>query len=156
MTRLLRYTLEQWDELRSAAWMVAAAVMDSDHSGPLGTSHERDAVRDALKAATKPGARRQLTYRIAEELLSDYDGKPPASLGSPRWAVALDHLRRAMATLDATTAAAEATDFRQWLWEIAEGVAGAAREGFAGLGARVSEEEQEMLEHIRAELGVVG
>lgn len=154
MTRLLRYTLEQWDELRAAPWMVAAAVMDSDHSGPLGTSHERDAVRAALQAATKPGARRQLTYRIAEELLADYGGKPPASLGSPRWGVALDHLRRAVATLDTTTATADATDFRQWLWEIAESVAAAAREGFAGLGARVSEEEHEMLEHIRAELGV--
>lgn len=135
-------------------WMVIAAVMDSDHSGPIGIGHEMSAARRAIAAAMQRGARRKLAYRIAEELMVDRAGEPPDALGEPKWPVALDRLRRGVATLDEAAPARDAEDFRAWLWEIAVAVADAAREGFAGLGARVSAEEQAVLDEIKAELRI--
>lgn len=152
MTRLLRYTPDQWDQLRAMPWLVVAAVMDSDRSGPIGTGHEMSAARRAIAGATRSGARGRLAYRVAEELIEENAGKPLPSLGEPKWQVALDRLRRGVATLDDAAPARDSEDFRAWLWEIAQEVANAAREGFAGLGARVSTEEQAVLDEIRLEL----
>ncbi|MDH3499451.1 MAG: hypothetical protein OEM97_04965 [Acidimicrobiia bacterium] len=153
MTRILHYTLEQWDELLAAPWMAAAAIIDGDPSGPIGTGHETFSVRVAIKtAAATPTTRRQLVYRIAEELRDVYGLEPPPSMAEPKWPVALDHIRRSVAILDRTASAADAEEFRTWLWEIACGVAEAAREGFAGMGVRVSNAERAILDELRAEL----
>lgn len=135
-------------------WMVVAAVMDADHSGPIGTGHEMSAARRAIAAAMQRGARRKLAYRIAQELMVDYAGEPLPALGEPKWQVAVDRLRRGVATLDEAAPARDGDDFRAWLWEIALAVANAAREGFAGLGARVSDEERAVLDEIQSELRI--
>ena len=153
MSRLLQYPLEQWDVLVAAPWMAAAAVITGDRSGTIGTEREVDTARDLISRAADAGSQRSdLVCRVAAELRDDHDLDPPPGSIELNWEVALDRLRRVNPVLDELASNRDASEFRSWLYEVAEAVAGASREGFAGLGPRVSRNEESILREIRREL----
>lgn len=153
MTRLLHYSLEQWDDLIAAPWLAALAVMDGDPSGMVGTGKEQLAAQIRIKTAAAAGSEyTELVFRVAEELRDLHKLQPPASLGEIGWHVALDRLGHVVEILELMASDKDSHGFRMWLFEIATEVAEAAKEGIAGLGARVSHAEHALLAELKSEL----
>jgi hypothetical protein len=159
MTTKSDFTDEEWVRVRRAPFVAGMAISLADPGGPIELAKETSA---SLKSATNPPSREQLLTDVAldiqsmtqqrENPLSDFK---PAQGSDPRQHL-LEELRDVGAIVTSKAAAEEAAAFKQWLVAVAQAAADAAKEGgFLGFGAvQVSEGEKNMLDQVRAALGI--
>jgi hypothetical protein len=157
MTSKNDFSEDEWAQIVRAPFVGALAVSLSDPGGPIEAGKEQMA---AIRGAMNPPSREPLLADVALDVQAmtqqrehPLKGYRPAGGGDPREAL-LDELQATRAVLGAKATPLEATAFSQWVVDIAQAAADAAKEGgFMGIGAtRVSDREQSMLERVRQTL----
>ena len=166
MTTLADFTPEEQVLLTKAPFNLGMAMAMASGSG-LGTVKEAAEVakattegRTAFPNSALIGSLVSTLEAQMKENRSDVQAmlKPDPSVKSPEELgnVALEGVRQAVAAVNAKASAQEAGEYKQWLMQIAEKVAGAATEGgFLGIGGtKYSDPEKAMLQRVAEALGV--
>jgi hypothetical protein len=159
MTSKADYTEEEWVRLRRAPFVAGLAISIADPGGPIEMAKETIAT---LKAASKPPSQEELVVGVSQEILSMVNQKQNPMAGfkldsSPlAGKMILEELTGVNEILTAKATPEEADAFRGWLLAAALAAADGAKEGgFMGFGAElVSQGEQQMLDELRAALGM--
>jgi len=154
------FTADEWSLLCKSPMLAGMVVVAASPSGPFGVIKEMVAM-GKLIAETKAKGGDGLVSAVVNEITTregierakptDIQGKSPDQAR----AYALDQLKQVAALLR-QKAPGDATAFSQWLQEVAERVASAAKEGgFLGFGGTlVSEQEKAALRDTAAALGI--
>jgi hypothetical protein len=159
MTTQTNFTPEEWNQLLNAPTAATMAVVVASF-GPLDMIKESAAMAKAIaeKAAEQPPVN-ELMGELMSELkarkgVGDKEQLKAASKAGPQEYI--NNIGEVAALLDQKATPEEASSYKNWLYQVSEKVAKAAKEGgFLGLGgARVSESEQATLGKIAAALGV--
>ena len=154
MTSKSDFSEEEWTSLVQAPFLVGMVISLADPGGPIEATKETMAT---VRGATNPTTREQLLTDVAldvQQMVQAHThplkGYRPGSGGDPREEV-LEKLRGIRELVVAKATAEEAAAFGNWLVDVAQEAAEAAKEGgFMGIGAkRVSEREQTMVDRIR-------
>jgi len=133
---------------------VGMAIALADPGGPIEATKESMAT---IRGATNPTTREELLTDVALDVQQmtqarqhPLKGYRPGAGGDPREEV-LEKVRAARALVGSKATPEEATAFGNWLVEVAQAAADAAKEGgFMGIGAQqISDREQAMLDRIR-------
>jgi hypothetical protein len=155
MTAKQDFTDEEWTRIRRAPLVAGVAVALADPGGPIELAKETMA---SLRSATLPPSQEELLASVAldvqaltqhkQNLLGDFKPKNGQQV--------LDELRGVNELVTAKATPEEAEAFRRWLVAAAQAAADAGKEGgFMGFGGeQVSAGEQQMLDQVRAALGV--
>ena len=154
------FAADEWSLLCKSPMLAGMVVVAASPSGPFGVIKEMVAM-GKLVAETKAKGGDGLVSAVVNEITTregierakptDIQGKSPDQAR----AYALDQLKQVAALLR-QKAPGDATAFSQWLQEVAERVASAAKEGgFLGFGGTlVSEQEKAALRDTAAALGI--
>ena len=154
------FAADEWSLLCKSPMLAGMVVVAASPSGPFGVIKEMVAM-GKLVAETKAKGGDGLISAVVNEITTregierakptDIQGKSPDQAR----AYALDQLKQVAALLR-QKAPGDATAFSQWLQEVAERVASAAKEGgFLGFGGTlVSEQEKAALRDTAAALGI--
>jgi hypothetical protein len=154
------FAADEWSLLCKSPMLAGMVVVAASPSGPFGVIKEMVAM-GKLIAETKAKGGDGLVSAVVNEITTregierakptDIQGKSPDQAR----AYALDQLKQVAALLR-QKAPGDATAFSQWLQEVAERVASAAKEGgFLGFGGTlVSEQEKAALRDTAAALGI--
>jgi len=154
MTSKSAFSEEEWASLVQAPFLVGMVISLADPGGPIEATKETMAT---VRGATNPSTREQLLTDVAldvQQMVQAHThplkGYRPGGDGDPREEV-LEKLRGIHQLVVSKATPEEATAFGNWLVDVAQEAAEAAKEGgFMGIGAtRVSEREQTMVERIR-------
>jgi hypothetical protein len=152
------FTLEEWTQLRAAPLKAAMHIITASPSGPVGIVKEFFALATSVEEITKDAGARPLLKEIFAE--GEAKAETTIEVGASdkdqaRRAALLAGLKDTIALLDAK-AGSDAAAVKQWVYGVAEKVAGAAKEGgFLGIGGKpVSAEEQAALDELKAALGL--
>ncbi len=153
---------EEWSVIASVPHMVGTAVMMASFSGLSGTAKEAFSLAGSL-AEGRAGSNALLKELTAPEQISaaqtgfraEIKSLDPADLKPQLNAMAVDRTKRAIEIL-ANKTPGEVGAYKQWLMNIAFGVANASKEGgLLGFGGkRISDAENEMLKSLSEALGV--
>jgi hypothetical protein len=155
MTAKQDFTDEEWTRIRRAPLVAGVAIALADPGGPIELAKETMA---SLRSATLPPSQEELLASVAldvqaltqhkQNLLGDFKPKNGQQV--------LDELRGVNELVTAKATSGEAAAFRRWLVAAAQAAADAAKEGgFMGFGGeQVSAGEQQMLDQVRAALGM--
>jgi hypothetical protein len=153
---------------------IGSAMAFAGHSGIFGTGKEMFASAQGMMAGSKDFPNNELIKAIVPNLASgDRNAEIARAKESRDWAMArmkskgidnpekfstqaLEDVRAAAALLGSKASPQEASEYKQWVMKLAEGVANAATEGgFLGFGGeRLSEGERKLLGEIKSALGV--
>jgi hypothetical protein len=157
------FTSEEWETIRNAPYLAAAAVMVAGRSGILGsikealvtaqTFYESAASESPLIKALSAQDEVKLSQEFVSSQISFREAaQAPEKLRS----LAVEKGQRAVGLLKQKGGTGEAESYKRWVIEMAQKVANAAKEGaFFGLGGeRVSEAEQAILADLAAALQV--
>ena len=157
------FTPEEWETIRNAPYLAAAAVMVAGRSGILGsikealvtaqTFYESASSESPLIKALSAQDEVELSQEFVSNQLSLREAdQAPEKLRS----LAVEQCQAAVALLKQKGGAGEAESYQRWVMDMAEKVANAAKEGaFFGLGGvRVSDAEQAILADLAAALQV--
>ena len=154
------FAADEWSLLCKSPMLAGMVVVAASPSGPFGVIQEMVAMGKHI-AETKAKGGDGLVSAVVNEITTregierakptDIQGKSPDQAR----AYALDQLKQVAALLR-QKAPGDATAFSQWLQEVAERVASAAKEGgFLGFGGTlVSEQEKAALRDTAAALGI--
>lgn len=157
------FTPDQWKKIIQAPLLAGFAVSAGDPSGLIGTIQEGLASAKALAEAKADAGADALIKAVVEELLTP-EGRTSAREGvrmliqggdaNEMKVKALEELRCTAKILDSATPI-ESRAFKNWLKQIANLVAEAAREGgFLGFGGeKISAAERATLAEISSALG---
>ena len=154
MTTKSAFSEEEWSSLVQAPFLVGMAIALADPGGPIEATKESMAT---IRGATNPTTREELLTDVALDVQQmtqarqhPLKGYRPGAGGDPREEV-LEKVRAARALVGSKATPEEATAFGNWLVEVAQAAADAAKEGgFMGIGAQqISDREQAMLDRIR-------
>lgn len=164
-----KYAPEVWGKICRLPFMVAIGMEGAGRSGFAGSARERKATLESILAARTEFPGNPLVYAIvpeqeeekamsvvlqkhdaALEFLADSGIKTSAVL----WERILECIRDVFPVIARREAGHTITDYMTWLTQIAERVAGSAKEGdFMGLGGqRFSEQELANLRSLEAAL----
>ena len=155
MTAKQDFTDEEWTRIRRAPLVAGVAIALADPGGPIELAKETMA---SLRSSTLPPSQEELLASVAldvqamtqhkQNLLGDFKPKNGQQV--------LDELRGVNELVTAKATPEEAEAFRRWLVAAAQAAADAAKEGgFMGFGGeQVSAGEQQMLDQVRAALGM--
>jgi len=166
MTTITDFTPEEQAQVSTATFNLGMAMAMSSGSG-LGTIKEAVKVAQATIAgrAAFPNSTligslisaletrvKENRDNVQEMLKPDPSVKSPEALAN----LALDGVGKAVAAVTAKASAEETGEYKQWLMQIAQMVAGAATEGgFLGIGGQqFSDPEKAMLQRVATALGV--
>lgn len=140
---------DEWTRIRIAPLAVAALVMGASPSSGQAALDEFSAATDAI-ASTREGTTPWSLFNVAFGTDFTVDEMNKFMAETPRSAM-LSVVKAAVATVAAKDPA-DALAYRNMLMNIANQVAGAAKEGgFLGMGAKqISAEEQATLDELRA------
>lgn len=157
MTTRADFSAEEWATVYGSPAMAGMIVMTAGKSGPVQAVQEMFAVGKAISDADRTGPTNGLIKAIVEAVKNKEQmdqGEKPTSIEDAH-AQALDHIRQAVVLVDAK-APTEAAEFKQWLANIGQKVAEAAKEGgFLGFGGtQVSDEERAALQELHVALGI--
>jgi hypothetical protein len=155
------FTEEEWTRIRRAPFVAAMAISIADPGGPIELVKETAAALKAIQDTARQHSGVELVDAIADDVIAEAQQRHNVAKGwkpegaTPGDAV-LDELRAIDGIVVAKATQEETAAFRQWLLEIAQRSAEAAKEGgFMGFRAvQVSEGEQRMLDKLRETLGV--
>ena len=155
------FTPEEWETIRNAPSLAAAAVMMAGRSGLFGSIKEvfvtahtfyESASSDSplVKALSTP----EEVKRGQEGVSNQVSVRDAAQAPQKLHRLAVEHCQTAVNLLRQKGDPTEAERYKRWVLEIAQKVANAAKEGaFLGLGGeRVSEAEQAVLTDLAATL----
>ena len=161
MTRGTDYTSDEWALLTITPRLIGLRMLAVSRSGPIGKLREFVALSACLTPQTVPARfrRHELVMALLEE--SDYDISTAFSrsgmngIGGAMPAArlrALPSCENVAALLMDKTPWAEADGVKRWMLWLATSVARASRDGWLGLGRRVSAEEAALLRQIATSL----
>ncbi len=160
MTTKADYTAEEWELLRKAPLIMAAAVIVSDLSGSIGVAREFLSMAQAVEETAQRHDTNELIAALVADLQTPQGEHPEATEDltdiSEARAKALAETREIAALLARKSPPAEAEGFERWMLSIAQRVSEAAREGgVLGIGSKlVSEKETTMIAELTEALGV--
>jgi hypothetical protein len=151
------YTDDEWKTLTNAWEDVAAAVITAGSPSFVGTFGEAKATVEVVKDAAKQSASSDLMKAILADVATDK--KPDIETKGGPGAVmsrGLEACRQVSAILAAKATPEEATEVKTWLYDVAQDVANAGKEGgFLGIGStRLSDAEKGVLGELATALGV--
>jgi hypothetical protein len=155
MTSRQDFTDEEWKRIRRAPLVAGFAISIADPGGPIELAKETLA---SLRSATVPPSQEELLASVALDVqaLAQQRQSPLGDFKPTNGQLVLDELRGVNELVTAKATPQEVDAFRGWLVATAQAAADAAKEGgFMGFGAeRVSAGERQMLEQVRAVLGM--
>jgi hypothetical protein len=155
MTSRQDFTDQEWARVRRAPLIAGVAISLADPGGPIEVAKESVA---SLRSATLPPSREELLTSVALDVqaLAQQRHNPLGDFRPRSGQQVLEELRGVNELVTAKATPEEAEAFRRWLLAAAQAAADAAKEGgFMGFGAeQVSAGEQQMLDQVRAALGV--
>ena len=155
MTSKQDFTDEEWTRIRRAPLVAGVALSLADPGGPIEVAKESMA---SLRSATLPPSQEELLASVALDVqaLAQQRQNPLGDFKPRGGQQVLEELRGVNELVTAKATPQEAEAFRRWLVAAAQAAADAAKEGgFMGFGAeQVSAGEQQMLDQVRAVLGV--
>jgi len=145
------FAADEWSLLCKSPMLAGMVVVAASPSGPFGVIKEMVAMGKLIAETKAKGDEITTREGIERAKPTDIQGKSPDQAR----AYALDQLKQVAALLR-QKAPGDATAFSQWLQEVAERVASAAKEGgFLGFGGTlVSEQEKAALRDTAAALGI--
>jgi hypothetical protein len=150
MTSKQDFSDQEWTRIRRAPFVAGVAISLADPGGPIEVAKETTAT---LRSATLPPSQEELLAAVAFDVqaLTRQRQNPLGDFKPTSGQQVLEELR---GVNELVTEEAEA--FGRWLVVAAQAAADAAKEGgFLGFGAeQVSAGEQQMLQQVRAALGV--
>ena len=159
MTTKTDFTPQEWETLRNAPALAAAAVMMAGRSGIFGSIKEvfvmahtfyKSASSESplIQALSTPEEVKGSQEFVSQQVSVRDAAQAPQTLHR----LAVEHCRTAVGLLRQKGDLAEAERYQRWVGEIAQKVATAAKEGaFLGLGGeRVSEAEHAVLTDLAA------
>lgn len=159
MTKQADYTPEEWKTLFNAPVMAGMVVMLAGQSGPIQIAKEMFAIGSSMAEIDQQGSSNELIKSLVAEVKAR--NKPEGDMPRPEdvdqaRTLALGHLREVSAILERKSTPDEATGFKQWLVQISQKVAHAAKEGgFLGFGGtEVTTDEQAAMQQVSSALGV--
>ena len=151
MTRKADFNAEEWSKVVDGPLYAGMRVVSAERGGTL-----RETV--AMGRVYQDARERQGESGLLDELI-----KSPPSIDQDRLraaggdiaAVTTQHLRDAMAILEAKASAAEVDHYKRFVMMVAQAAAGAHKEGgFLGIGGQpVSDAENQALDEISSALG---
>jgi hypothetical protein len=148
-------TDEEWTRIRRAPLVAGVAISLADPGGPIEVAKESVA---SLRSATLPPSQEELLAAVALDVqaLAQQRHNPLGDFRPRSAQQVLDELRSVNDIVTAKATPQEVEAFHRWLVAAAQAAADAAKEGgFLGFGAeQVSAGEQQMLDQVRAALGV--
>jgi hypothetical protein len=160
MTTKADYTAEEWELLRKAPLIMAAAVIVSDLSGSIGVAREFLSMAQAVEETGERHDANELVAALVADLQRPQgehaeETEDITDISEAR-AKALAETREIATLLARTSPPAEAEGFKRWMLSIARRVSEAAREGgVLGIGSKlVSEKETAMIDELAEALGV--
>jgi hypothetical protein len=155
MTSKQDFTDEEWTRIRRGPLVAGVVISIADPGGPIEVAKESMA---SLRAATLPPSQEELLAAVALEMqaLAQQRQNPLGDFRPTSGQHVLEELRAVNELVTAKASPQEAEAFRRWLVAAAQAAADAAKEGgFMGFGAeQVSAGEQQMLDRVRAALGM--
>jgi hypothetical protein len=155
MTSRQDFTDEEWTRIRRAPLVAGVAISLADPGGPIEVAKETIAT---LRSATLPPSQEQLLASVALDVqaLAQHKQNPLGDFKPRSGQQVLEELRVVNELVTAKATPEEVAAFRRWLLAAAQAAADAAKEGgFMGFGGeQVSAGEQQMLDQVRAALGV--
>jgi hypothetical protein len=154
------FTTEEWITFKAAPQSAALYVLTASPSGPVGIVKEMFAVAKAAQEIKKDEG----ALPILKELFAEAEGEPQAETKvelsdkakEPAQRAALLTALTASVTLIDAKLGGDASAVKQWIYDVGEKVARAAKEGsFLGMGGTlVSAEEQTALDELKGVLGI--
>ena len=163
MSTKTNFTPEEWETIRNAPYLAAAAIMVAGRSGILGsikeafvtaqTFYESASSESPLIKALSAQDEVKLSQEFVSSQISFREaGQAPEKLRS----LAVEKCQAAVGLLNQKGGAGEAESYKHWVMDIAQKIANAAKEGaFFGLGGeRVSDAEKAVLTDLAAALQV--
>jgi hypothetical protein len=155
MTSKKDFTDEEWTRIRRAPLVAGVAISLADPGGPIEVAKETVAT---LRSATLPPSQEELLASVAldVQVLAQQRQNPLGEFKPRSGQQVLEELRGVNELVTAKATPEEVAAFRRWLLAAAQAAADAAKEGgFMGFGGeQVSAGEQQMLDQVRAALGV--
>ena len=155
MTSKQDFTDEEWTRIRRALLVAGVAISLADPGGPIEMAKETMA---SLRSATLPPSQEELLASVALDVqaLAQQKQSPLGDFKPTNGQLVLDELRGVNELVTAKATPQEVDAFRGWLVATAQAAADAAKEGgFMGFRAeRVSAGERQMLDQVRAALGL--
>lgn len=157
MTSKADFTEDDWTRLKRAPFVAGMAISLADPGGPIEAVKESAAALKAVLSAAEQGGRGELVDAIAREAVAEARQRksPLAGFKPSKGATAgveiLDELAEVSRIVSEKGTPEDAAALRDWLLDVAQEAADAAKEGgFMGFRAeRVSEGEQRMLDRLR-------
>jgi hypothetical protein len=160
MTTKADYTAEEWELLRKAPLIMAAAVIVSDLSGSVGVAREFLSMAQAVEETAQRHDTNELVAALVADLQTPQgeqmeETEDITDIAAAR-AKSLAETREIRDLLARKSPLAEAEGFKRWMLSIAERVSKAAREGgVLGIGSKlVSEKETTMIDELAEALGI--
>ena len=151
------YSADEWDVLRTAPMMAAIMVVTASPHGPVGLLKESAAASKMILEAAQ-SANTPLLKSLAEDMESSFSipNVPPGASPEAVQTAATEILRRTSELLGNKAAPEETTELKQWLAQIAQKTAEAAKEGgFLGFGGTlVSDQEKAAIARVNSSLGL--
>jgi hypothetical protein len=149
MTSKSAFNAEEWAVVAEAPALAALRVVAADRGGT---------VRESLSLARAYGeARKRGGGGLLDEIVSTSPQLDPSRFKNPDelGRQGSQRLREAVEIVERTATPEEVEEYRRFILDVADTVAHAHREGgFLGIGGKeVSDEEQAVLDEIRATLG---
>jgi hypothetical protein len=157
MTSKNDFTDEEWAQVLRAPFVAGLAVSLSDPGGPIEAGKEQMAT---IRTTMAPPSREQLLSEVALDVQAmaqrrehPLKGYRPAEGADPREQL-VEELGATRSLVESKATPEESAAFGQWMVEVAQAAADAAKEGgFLGMGAtQVSDREQAMLDRVRETL----
>jgi len=161
MTTQADYTPEEWRALFNAPVMAGMLVMLAGQSGPIQVAKELFAVGGAMAEIDQQGSSNELIKSVvaAVKARNKPEGEDPRPDNVEQGrTLATEQLRQVAAILDRKSTPEEASGFKDWLVQVSQKVARAAKEGgFLGFGGTlVTQDEQAAIQQVASALGTSG
>jgi hypothetical protein len=155
MTSKRDFSDEEWTRIRRAPLVAGVAISLADPGGPIEMAKETVA---SLRSATLPPTQEELLASVALDVqaLAQQKQNPLGDFKPRSGQQVLEELQGVNEIVTAKATPQEVEAFRSWLLAAAQAAADAAKEGgFMGFGGeQVSAGEQQMLDQVRAVLGM--
>jgi hypothetical protein len=151
------FSADEWDLLRSSPLMASMLVVAASPSGPIGLVQESTAVGKMIIQTTQT-AQTPLLKSLAEDITQrmSIPKPPPGATPEQVQGAAAEILKRTSALLAEKATPEETAETKQWLAQVAQATAEAAKEGgFLGFGGTlVSDQEKTALATVNSVLGL--
>lgn len=150
MTSQFDFSNDDWDHIATTPVLVGFAVAKAEDSGFFGSMREAKALSDSIAAALENEAARDLIRQASatetKEKAESFKSMSPEALADS----AVAACRQLSEMLSTTAEPDEAAGYKNWVFDVANTVAKAAKEH----GVRVSPSEEALIKRIGLALAI--